>query len=198
LADKTIIYITANRIDTKLGEYVKKKLLCADLPIISVSQKAMQFGTNICVNNIGHNEFNVYKQMLIGVEAAKTQYVIWAEDDCLYPPCHFEFTPIENDVIYFNKNIWKYSDIYLYKGSPSICTIHSNRENLLFVLNDSMKNGMKLKRIRDYKSAYFKTCPVVSIIHSRGMHKQWRGAKKKRERISFWPDAKQLKKEIGL
>ena len=60
--DLTIIYITANVVKEKFGEKVREKLLesAGDFPIISVSQKPMDFGENICVGEIGVNFRNIY------------------------------------------------------------------------------------------------------------------------------------------
>jgi hypothetical protein len=89
--DITIIYYTANKISDYFYESAKNQLLKAagDIPIISVSQKPIDLGKNICVGDIGQSVFNIYKQALIGAKEAKTKYIAMAEDDILYSPEHF-------------------------------------------------------------------------------------------------------------
>ena len=56
----SVIYYTANTEKEPLAGNVRKRLLSVieDLPLISVSQKPMDFGTNICVGDVGVNEYN--------------------------------------------------------------------------------------------------------------------------------------------
>jgi len=51
--DLTIVYYTANYINKWFADQTKKTLLEAisGLPLISVSQKPMDFGENICVGD---------------------------------------------------------------------------------------------------------------------------------------------------
>lgn len=79
--DLTIIYYTANFISEKFMENIKSQLLTAagDLPIISVSQKPMKFGQNICVGNIGRTHINIWRQAYIGALEAKTKYIALIE-----------------------------------------------------------------------------------------------------------------------
>src|SRR5574341_2199632 len=106
----TIIYYTHNRehpaFEKKVQETIRKH--CAGLPIISVSHKPMDFGTNICVGDQPLAYSNVLRQTLIGLKAAKTTFCICAEDDCLYPPEYFAFTPTTTDRVYRYTNIVAY------------------------------------------------------------------------------------------
>lgn len=63
------------------------------LPIISVSQKPIDFGENICVGDVGTSATNCRRQLLIGAKAAKTDFICPAESDFLYPPEIFKFMP---------------------------------------------------------------------------------------------------------
>ena len=76
-----------------------------NLPIISVSQKPMNLGTNICIGDVGHSYLNCRKQMLMAAKLAKTEYVINTESDILYPPEYFTFQP-SGDNIYRYFNVW--------------------------------------------------------------------------------------------
>jgi len=106
--DLTILYYTANTIQETTGQRVRDYLLKVtenQFPIISVSQKPINFGQNICVGQIGRSKYNCYKQILIGVKEVKTKYVACAEDDTLYAIDHFLYRPQEGIFSYEN-NMW--------------------------------------------------------------------------------------------
>jgi len=103
----TIIYYTANREHPGFAARVVEDLInaSAGLPIISVSHKPMNLGTNICVGDQPLSYSNVLRQTLIGLKAAKTNFCIAAEDDCLYPPEYFQFTPATKTHVYRYSNV---------------------------------------------------------------------------------------------
>ena len=103
----TVVFYTANHIDESFASRVRERLLKAvgDLPLISVSQKPMDFGYNICVGDIGRSHLNIYRQALMGARNATTKYVAFCEDDVLYSPEHFHHIPKEGHFAY-DKNIW--------------------------------------------------------------------------------------------
>src|SRR5574337_272588 len=109
--DLTIIYYTSNWLDTHNPYFLantKKQLLKAigDLPLISVSQKPIALGKNICVGDIGRSHLNIYRQILIGAKAAKTKYVALAEDDILYSWEHFHEHLPEKGKFAYDINKW--------------------------------------------------------------------------------------------
>src|SRR3989338_1733267 len=107
--DKTIIYYTGNREDEAFEKKVRDIILRVKgaLPLISVSQKPIDFGENICVGDVGQSYLNAFRQLLIGCERATTPYVVMAESDCLYPQAgYFDFTPTDPDIIYSYSNTW--------------------------------------------------------------------------------------------
>ena len=109
-AETTIIYYTHNRENPTFEARVRENILlnCGGLPIISVSHKPIDFGVNICVGEQPLAYSNVIKQNLIGLKAAKTEFCIAAEDDCLYPPEYFQFTPPTRD------NTYRYTNLYVH------------------------------------------------------------------------------------
>src|SRR3972149_7194754 len=84
-------------------DLVKK---AGDIPIVSVTRKPVDMGTNICVGEQPVCYLNEWRQLLIGLKAAKTTFCITAEADCLYPPDYFAFTPPVEDKIYYYDNLW--------------------------------------------------------------------------------------------
>ena len=112
----TIIYYTANmedeKFEKKIRDNIKKQV--GDMPIISVSRKPIDFGKNICVGETPVCYFNSFRQLLIGLQEAKTEFCIATESDCLYPPEYFTFTPPEKDRAY------RYTNVYAhFSGRPS-------------------------------------------------------------------------------
>lgn len=113
MGKKTIIYYTSNREKPEFEKKIQEHLLsvCGDLPIISVSQEPMDLGLNVLVGKIGHSYESQFKQMWLGAKMAKTEYLIFAEADFLYPREYFEFEPT-GDSVYRNENVWV---IFAYK-----------------------------------------------------------------------------------
>lgn len=95
MSDLAILYYTANR-EAEAFEAV----ICAQIqraaagrPVVSVSQRPMDFGDNIVVGPRPACMLNRNRQILIGAEAVKTPWVALCESDTLYPPEFFAFEP---------------------------------------------------------------------------------------------------------
>jgi len=107
--DITIIYCSSNKETVEFEQRIRDNILdvCGDIPIVSVTQKPIDFGTNICVGeDVGVSGFNFFRQSLIACEAAKTRFVVSAEADCLYPSDYFNWIPPRDDVCYRNSNLY--------------------------------------------------------------------------------------------
>jgi len=104
----TIVYFTDNTLTpilaTKCREILERE--AGDNPIISVSQVPIELGKNICIGEIGRSWISLYKQLLAGVEAAETKYVVCAEHDCLYSNEHLSWVPPTDEKFYYNHNFW--------------------------------------------------------------------------------------------
>lgn len=150
----TILYYSSNREKTDFESKVTADLLLKanGTPIISISHKPMDLGTNICVGDVGLSDYNIYRQMQIGCLAAKTKYVCTAEADCFYPPTgYLDFKPPDNWTAghYCNVYIlWKGSHIYNQKAF-SLCGLYAEREFLLSRFNRSLDENIPW--IPDYK-----------------------------------------------
>jgi hypothetical protein len=128
--DLTVIYYTSNHLEEVNPYFVsntKKQLLKAigDHPLISVSQKPMDFGTNVCVGDIGRSHRNIYYQILEGCKVAKTAYVAMAEDDILYSYDHFHtYTPKENKFAYDMQKLsiftWTKTPMYSFRTNRKV------------------------------------------------------------------------------
>ena len=144
----TIIYYTSNREDPGFEARVQENLLrvCGGLPIISVSQKPIHLGTNICVGDVGVSGFNMFRQVQIACEAAKTPFVISAEADCLYPPDYFQFIPPRIDAPYRNSNLYvmpDQRDYFFYKEGGATHAQIVGREFYLAVLKELFEGAPK-------------------------------------------------------
>jgi len=106
--DLTLLYYSANIIPEATAEKIRENLLLVtknQYPIVSVTQKPLDFGKNICVGEIGVSKYNEYYQILTGLREVKTKYVACIEDDVLYPPEHFDFRP-PDDTFGYENNFW--------------------------------------------------------------------------------------------
>jgi len=118
---KAIVYYTDSRLEEELDEAVRAQILKAadGIPIISVSQKRLQFGTNICVGIKPRCYLSLYEQLLTGLEAAPDDAIIYlCEHDVFYHPSQFKFVPPRVDRIYFNLNryYWAKDERYYVKA----------------------------------------------------------------------------------
>ena len=105
---KGIIYYTDNQADQMILDACQDQIkACAgDMPIVSVSLKPIVFGKNI-VLNLERGRETYFKQILTALENIDTDIVFFCEHDVLYHPSHFEFTPDNKELFYYNDNKWK-------------------------------------------------------------------------------------------
>lgn len=148
----TVIYYTSNWLDTHnpyFLENTKKQLLKAigNLPLISVSQKPIAFGKNICVGEIGRSHFNTYRQILAGAKAAKTKYVAMAEDDILYSFEHFHTYVPEKDRFAYDMNKWS---IYTWTKPPQFSFKNRKVVNSLIAKKDMLVDALE-ERFNKFK-----------------------------------------------
>lgn len=110
--DLTLIHYTSNYLDEHnpvFAAIVRNQIVKSadEYPIISVSQKPMNFGNvNICVGDIGRSHLNIYKAILIGAKAAQTEFVGCAEDDVLYDYSHWRTHRPPSYRFAYNLNRW--------------------------------------------------------------------------------------------
>lgn len=115
MEDLTILLYTANRLPEATAARIRGHLLAqvdatggalaGRYPLISVSQKPIDFGRNICVGDIGVSKYNAYKQILIGALEVETEYVATVDDDTLYDVEHFTHRPPPGEFLY-EANYW--------------------------------------------------------------------------------------------
>lgn len=108
MPDTTVIYLTDGSVVPWLAERCRELLVraAAGLPIVSVSQAPLDFGQNINVGPIGRSGLSMDRQMLAGLERARTRWVAVAEHDCVYSEEHFRWVPPDEEHFFYNDNCW--------------------------------------------------------------------------------------------
>ena len=106
---RIILYYTDNTLDgTNLGEAVRSRLQAIgnEYRIISVSQRPINFGENIVVGKRLRSVASILEQILTGLAVVEdSEYVFFAEHDCLYHPSHW--VEQRGDVIAYDLNYYR-------------------------------------------------------------------------------------------
>ena len=195
----TILYYTPNYKSETFAEKIRQKLLetIGNTPLISVSQKPLKFGQNICVGMIGRSVSNVYRQILIGCKEAKTDYVGMAEDDTLYPAVHFDehyLPPL--DTFAYNMSRWSIPTWIkppTYVITQRLCNSNliAPRKLLIELIEKRFKIDKGQRKLwsepgkhdveygLNYRGRWFVTTPTVSFIHGEALGFEFLGKRKK-------------------
>ena len=142
-----IIYCSSNKEDPKFEQRIRDNILknCGGLDIISVTQKPIDFGKNICVGeDIGVSGFNFFRQTQIALQNTDADFVISAEADCMYPPDYFQFRPKELNKCYRNSNLYVMGDhraYWYYKKEGATHAQIVGRKYYLETLNKLFKGA---------------------------------------------------------
>jgi len=141
MSDISIVFYTANVIPESFANKIRDNLLKVkrDAPLISVSHKPMDFGTNIVVDFKRHH-LNIYRQALIGAKAATTKYIALAEDDILYSEDHFKYRP-KSGVFAYNMSVWttytwSNPPMFSYKDRRNLSMLISERDLFINAMNE--------------------------------------------------------------
>lgn len=90
----TIVYYSASTEEPGFEARVQRQIVEANdgrNPIVSVTQKPVPFGLNVCVGERTSCDANAFRQLQIGVEQANSKWIAVAEADALYPPAYFDW-----------------------------------------------------------------------------------------------------------
>lgn len=141
--DLTLLYYSANRLPEHFANNVMTHLLRLTkkrIPLITVTQKPIKYGFNICVGDIGASAYNVYKQILIGAKEAKTDFIACCEDDSLYTMEHLSFRP-PMDVFAYNVNRLNvdHRGVFFYRYRRGMCACIAPREYMIETLEKRFK-----------------------------------------------------------
>ena len=187
----TVVYYTSNQEDEKFEAKIRENLLkvIGGLPLISVSQKPIDFGKNICVGDVGVSNQNAHRQLQIGAMAAATPFIHFAEADTLYPKEYFKYIPpVINRIyrasiylLYLNRRSWS-KDRFYFKPSSEASTV-VGREYIIKHIesylsdrgmwNPVKERGATLPRmVPSYAmfSIFNPEVPIISIKTGHSMH----------------------------
>jgi glycosyltransferase involved in cell wall biosynthesis len=106
LARTGLVYYTDNKLDARIADAVRQRLLAQGLPWKAVSLQSLDVPDNI-VLPLERGYLAMFKQILAGLEALHADVAFLVEHDVLYHPSHFAFYPGERDRVYYNQNVWK-------------------------------------------------------------------------------------------
>lgn len=209
--DRTIIYYTSNLENEDFEKKVIDNILSiTDLPIISVSQKPMEFGDNICVGDVGISYLNAFRQLLIGCEKATTEFVVMAESDCLYPQKgYFDYEPKNPNKIYSYNNNW-----ILFKGKDKFYRKEQTHGGMIygreFLINLLKKSFVGLpmwsrKKMgfpfydKDQKFEWFGGDPIINTITGvNGRRGTSLMKDEPKEELPYWGKVNEVKQKYGL
>jgi hypothetical protein len=219
--DVSIIYYTDNKVSNLFAESIRAHLLsiAGDIPIISVSQKPINLGHNICIGEIGSSIYNCYRQVLIAACAAKTDYVIHCEDDTLYNIEHFAYRP-PLDTFAYNKSRWwvEEQNVFRWRNRSAMHAAISPRELLIETLEKRFElyptHVSEKKIIRNWGEpgryegnmglpivkleTFMTTLPVVTFNHRGSLMgmRRWNESDRIQESLEPWGYAKELREEM--
>jgi hypothetical protein len=145
---KGIIYYTDNRLGNPIRDTVRHFIKASGLPIVSTSLSPIRFGKNIVLKGHTRSYPTYLLQIYTALENLDTKYVFFCEHDVLYHESHFEFTPKEDDVFYYNNNVWRWKlhnfKLTRYEGMRPLSCLSVNRE---FALAHFKKRIEKAKEL---------------------------------------------------
>lgn len=210
-----IVYCSSNREDPIFERRIRENILknCGGITIISVTQKPIDFGRNICVgDNIGVSGFNFFRQVLIGCKEAEADFILSAEADCLYPPDYFKFIPPIKDKCYRNNNLYVMGDHRDYFWRKPEGATHAQivgREfyiktlEKLFEGTPMWSNEMNFPKERTGKEDVFEKIefwtgenPVIQIKTHRSMRYYTHSERKNIYELPYWGNGKELRSKL--
>ncbi len=224
MQDLTIIFLTLNKVPKTWAKYHREKLLEAagDYPIISLSKKPMDLGTNV-IQTEPEGISNVWWQVLKGAKLATTKYIAIADDDTLYPKDHYQWYRPPLDTFAYNMHKWSLftfgEPTYSTNGRVGNCTMIAPRELTVEALEErytKYPNGTPPKYsgemgrefiekglgITRRKLAYvYSANPIVCFRHKFAMeHSQRNGRKRmgiiQAYDIPYWGKSAELVKKF--
>ena len=155
------------------------------LPLISVSQKQIDFGKNICVGDVGISGHNAFRQLQIGILEAKTKYICPAESDMVYPKEFFEFIPPREDIFYLAMPL--YVLFNQRKRMKCFCNKLKGSESSMVVSRDMVLRRMEvmfkgwdmwgpiedeLYLLRRQPVEFFHINPIITFKTEQNMHQR--------------------------
>jgi len=177
---KGIVYYTDNKCDERIAEAVRNRLIEIGYPIVSVSHKPLpDFGLNILLD-MEPSIVVMFMQILIGLEASKSDVIFLAEHDVLYHPTHFSFVPPEKTVFYYNVNTWVINAKTgkgIFHNQPQASGLCAYKSLLIDHYRECVKSTGYIgfepgitRGITNYKAeTWMSECPNIDIRHANNL-----------------------------
>jgi len=174
------------------------------MPIVSVSQKPIDFGKNICVGEKDNNYWCEFKQIQTGLREIQTRWVLTAEADVLFPPDYFTFIPPDDYISYRYTPIWinfmdKRPNIFYLKGSSDGIKI-IDRVKWLELIDDCLgtdenwnkPDGFTTEKLilKDYPIKFWTGSPAISFKTRKGVSYGTGLKKEKCDTLPYWVDSR--------
>lgn len=212
MRDITIVYYTNNRERPSFEKRIQETIIACkgDLPVVSVSQKPIDFGHNVCVGDIGASAHNAWRQLQTGAKAAKTKFVCTAEADSLHPPEYFQFEPGKDDIFYvagplcvvFTQRGKNHS---YYSKAPQESSIFIGREYLIWRIEEMLSGMPEWKTADDgtlngsilapkgHRIDFTMSIPVITFKTENNMHRKTPFSRSSGTRtLPYWGDSIEL------
>jgi len=197
--EKGIVYYTDNNLKWSIAKACRKRIKASGLPIVSVSRKKTNLGTNIVLEG-ECGTLKMYKQILTGLKALNTKYAFLTEHDVLYHPSHFNFTPLTEDKFYFNENVWHLNYEtgkavhYDCKQTSGLC---ANRELLIKWAEEKVKQCEENKFDRHYepqknREGWKSEVSNIDIRHKSNLTKSKWSLEDFRNKPNFFEEAQEI------
>ena len=179
--DISVVFYTCNYLETQNPHFWAKtqeqlKKAAGEHPIISVSHKPMDLGTNIVFQTDKRSHLNIYRQILTGCKVATSEFVAMAEDDIMYSYAHFHTaTPKPGRFLYDMEKVSLFT-----WTKPSMFTFRTNRR----VINQLIANRKLLIEALEERFARF------DELIAQGQ--------KEEDIISIWGDIGRYERQLGV
>jgi hypothetical protein len=208
----TIIYYTSNRENEEFEKKIRYILfrMAGGIPIISVSQKPINFGKNVCVGDVGANDHNLYRQVQIACQEAETPFVISAEADNLYHKDYFDFDAPDINTVYRYNNVWLLKRHHKMFARKAWCEGAQiiGREYYLKLLDielygkplwmDGHNPTNPFRSMRRNWTYYGTEFPVVSIKTGNGLRANTRTIPEEKEFLPYWGSTRVVRRKLGI
>ena len=208
----TVVYYTSNRekpeFEKRIMRNLRRTIKPLLIPLVSVSQKPINFGTNICVGDVGLSAQNAWRQFQIGAIEAKTKFVCSGEHDVLYAPDFFTFEPPREDAFYIAHpmyvlwNLRGKKRVFGLKAQGSESAVIIGREYLIAKIEQMLEGHGKWRRelerhgsipllFKDANLEHFETkVPSVTFKTDQNIHRKTRFRRGSTTRdIPYWGNA---------
>lgn len=192
---KGVVYYTDNCLPDYINKPVQEHLLKARANGISqlissgLKEKTEFADFNFYMPYHERSFLTMFKQILVGIEHCETDIIFLCEHDVVYHPSHFDFTPLKNDIYYYNENVYQincetgktvywrakrcsqlcaYRDLLLKHYRKRVAMVEANG----FTMRMGFEPGThkREERVDDYKAeGWFSEFPNLDLKHGKNL-----------------------------